>query len=87
MIDDRAAGARVFCIDDPDVDWEDLKMDWEHERAVRTGDYFWVLCAVDAEGRAVQALGWDGGEPEDQLLVRDWSWVEGLVDFLIRSRT
>lgn len=23
--------------------------------------------------------GWDGGEPEDQLLVRDWQWVPGAL--------
>lgn len=22
-----------------------------------------------------ETIGWDGGEPEDQLLLRDWSWV------------
>jgi len=30
--------------------------------------------------RVVQLIGWDGGEPEDQLLCRDWSWVVVALD-------
>lgn len=27
----------------------------------------------------IEDLGCDGGEPEDQLLCRDWQWVQGLA--------
>jgi hypothetical protein len=27
------------------------------------------------DGVPVQLIGWDGGEPEDQTLGRDWSWI------------
>jgi hypothetical protein len=32
-----------------------------------------------ADGRPVELLGTDGGEPEDQTLGRDWSWVAGAL--------
>ena len=35
-----------------------------------SSDYCWVLLD-DADN----IIGCDGGEPEDQVLVRDWSWV------------
>ncbi len=35
----------------------------------------WGLWRCNAEGQPVETVGHDGGEPEDQLLVRDWSWV------------
>lgn len=30
---------------------------------------------TDDYGRPVELIGWDGGEPEDQNLYRDWAWV------------
>jgi hypothetical protein len=27
-----------------------------------------------------EIVGWDGGEPEDQLLIRNWKWVEGALN-------
>jgi hypothetical protein len=35
----------------------------------------WCLYRFDATGNAVELIGTDGGEPEDQVLVRDWAWV------------
>jgi hypothetical protein len=35
----------------------------------------WCIYRFDADGRAVERVGSDGGEPEDQVLVRDWAWV------------
>jgi hypothetical protein len=39
----------------------------------------WVLVTREREGDRnspiVSVIAWDGGEPEDQTLVRDWSWV------------
>lgn len=32
-------------------------------------------------------VGRDGGEPEDQLLVRDWSWVQDLANALAAEST
>lgn len=43
----------------------------------------WVLVGVDAEGNTVEELGCDGGEPEDQTLVRDWDWVPDLINSLL----
>lgn len=37
-------------------------------------DYSWSLLRRNEDG-SVTFIGCDGGEPEDQLLVRDWSWV------------
>ena len=33
-----------------------------------------------------QWVGWDGGEPEDQVLVRDWAWVPVLLNELEAER-
>lgn len=34
-----------------------------------------AIYRCDDEGNPVTIIGWDGGEPEDQTLYRDWSWV------------
>jgi len=39
-------------------------------------DFGWIL--VDNKKNTI--VGSDGGEPEDQLLVRDWSWVADLLN-------
>lgn len=33
------------------------------------------LVEVDDRGYVLRILGCDGGEPEDQTLLRDWKWV------------
>lgn len=38
-------------------------------------DCQWHLLEFDAGGKFLRLVGSDGGEPEDQLLVRDWQWV------------
>lgn len=38
------------------------------------GDYCWVLYRCE-DSVPVEYIAQDGGEPEDQLLVRDWGWV------------
>lgn len=44
----------------------------EHTQTGRyDDDYSW--CVVDRSTGEV--VGYDGGEPEDQILVRNWSWV------------
>jgi hypothetical protein len=30
---------------------------------------------LDDDGHPIKLLGTDGGEPEDQTLYRDWSWI------------
>jgi len=35
----------------------------------------WLLFEFDETDNEPRLVGQDGGEPEDQLLVRDWSWV------------
>lgn len=37
--------------------------------------YGWALNEIDDTGNVVREVNRDGGEPEDQLLVRDWKWV------------
>lgn len=37
-------------------------------------DYCWGLWEL-LDGHPTRLLGRDGGAPEDQLLVRDWSWI------------
>lgn len=38
-------------------------------------DWGWTVYRQDEDGRLLEAIGSDGGEPEDQLLIRDWKWV------------
>lgn len=36
----------------------------------------WTRAVVRRQqGKIIEVLGTDGGEPEDQTLTRDWSWV------------
>lgn len=35
----------------------------------------WGLWELE-DGKPIRLIGTDGGEPEDQLLVRDWRWVQ-----------
>jgi hypothetical protein len=35
----------------------------------------WLLFEFDEFDKKPRPVGQDGGEPEDQLLVRDWKWV------------
>ena len=35
----------------------------------------WALLEFDDAGKFLRVVGQDGGEPEDQLLIRHWSWV------------
>ena len=37
-------------------------------------DYRSVVCEIEGD-KPIRILGMDGGEPEDQTLYRDWSWV------------
>lgn len=46
--------------------WPDAWSDEHH--------YGWGLWLVE-DGKPVRLLGDDTGEPEDQCLVRNWSWV------------
>lgn len=43
------------------------------------------FCYLLIDTRTGGVLGWDGGEPEDQLLVRDWKWVPYLLDKVERQ--
>lgn len=43
-------------------------------------DHCWVLCKIDENGNPIDTIGWDGGEPEDQCLVRDWQWIQTVVE-------
>lgn len=40
------------------------------------GDTWDMSCVYRFEGETpIELIGWDGGEPEDQVLYRDWAWV------------
>jgi hypothetical protein len=42
----------------------------------RNDDLFWWFGVWRCEnGVPVECVGYDGGEPEDQVLIRDWKWV------------
>lgn len=43
-------------------------------------DWGWTIYRQDDTGKLLEAIGSDGGEPEDQLLVRDWKWVAPALD-------
>ena len=47
------------------------------------GDGHWALCEV-LNGKIIRMVGIDGGEPEDQTLVRDWQWVVNEMNQLRR---
>ena len=47
----------------------------EFKVIMRQGDSRWVLMKTKEDGTPIEILGCDGGEPEDQFLVRDWKWV------------
>jgi len=40
----------------------------------RYGDFCWALYRYE-NGIPVEYIAHDGGEPEDQILPRDWDWV------------
>lgn len=40
----------------------------------RPEEHFWLVIENLPDG-SKRIIGEDGGEPEDQLLVRDWKWV------------
>jgi hypothetical protein len=42
--------------------------------AVTNDEYTWCVFEMDGD-KPVRLIGNDGGDPEDQILVRDWSWV------------
>ncbi len=63
--------------------WPNVKDDWgdtlkERAENERYGDP-WLLIAVPDSGDPT-IIGEDGGEPEDQTLTRDWSWVVGALN-------
>lgn len=39
-----------------------------------------VWCILEFVGKTVSLISTDGGEPGDQVLVRDWSWVEEALE-------
>ena len=50
--------------------------DLPEEMKVRDIDMCCCCCVVRVENdNVVEVIAWDGGEPEDQLLTRDWRWV------------
>jgi len=46
-------------------------------------DFSFILFSRTDDGVIDRVFGWDGGEPEDQLLCRNWKWVQGLADEIV----
>ena len=46
--------------------------------------FHWHLVVYDGNS-LVEDLGCDGGEPEDQILPRDWLWVQDLAERMLRA--
>ena len=46
----------------------------EDLRVALAGEECWCVVLFE-DGKQKEIIGWDGGEPEDQVLVRDWDWV------------
>ena len=45
------------------------------EYCQKNDDYINGVFLCDNDGKPIKLVGTDGGEPEDQTLTRDWSWV------------
>ncbi|MHA1169375.1 MAG: hypothetical protein ACTSRU_16230 [Candidatus Hodarchaeales archaeon] len=46
------------------------------------GSFCWAIVEFDDDDNPLRIVGEDGGEPEDQKLVRDWKWVEEELNLL-----
>ena len=53
------------------VSCREIPKEYNHEWLEDDEDFCW--CILDTKLKTV--VGYDDGEPEDQLLVRDWDWV------------
>lgn len=61
------------------VNNHDLPPEWRAQYPVRDDMWRWILAVEDDAGAIVEIIGADGGEPEDQILPRDWVWVRDLA--------
>lgn len=43
-------------------------------------DFCWVLVETHPDGKVARVIAQDGGEPEDQTLARDFSWVPDILN-------
>lgn len=43
-------------------------------------DFCWVLVETHPDGKVARVIAHDGGEPEDQTLVRDFSWAPDILN-------
>lgn len=43
-------------------------------------DRCWVLVETHPDGKVARIIASDGGEPEDQTLARDFSWVPDILN-------
>lgn len=71
--------AELHCVR-PRQTWVEGK--WEWLGATET-NYGWSIYRF-VDGTPVEYIGSDGGEPEDQLLVRDLSWIAGALEAAYR---
>lgn len=49
------------------------------EAGLTNKDYYWVLCHIK-DNKPIQYIAHDGGEPEDQVFVRDLNWIAPLLN-------
>ena len=40
----------------------------------------WVLVETHPDNKVARVIAWDGGAPEDQTLIRDYSWVPDILN-------
>jgi len=58
-----------------------MKLGFEDDDLKEYGDYEYRMGVFKMEGdKPVEMLGCDGGEPEDNTLYRDWSWIAGALN-------
>ena len=43
-------------------------------------DFCWILVETHPDGKVARVIAQDGGEPEDQTLARDFSWVPDILN-------
>jgi hypothetical protein len=77
---DVLAAPRFVVVSRDDLPADIRAKGWDY--LVTDSDHCWVL--LDTVKRDV--VGYDGGAPEDQILVRDWSWVAEALNEVAAER-
>lgn len=64
------------------LDFKEQHPEWaiKNLEEIRNDSFYFLLIKYDEKENPFDYLGQDGGEPEDQSLCRDWSWVETICN-------